>query len=868
MGESVDIEFGLFLDHAPWGHGNSALGSVRLGPRGLTQLLQTRLGLGRPEAVHTRRVNQFKARLASAATPDAWFHDSWATDPWSTAVELLDARDEIVSHGWSGTVPDDASDRLRALAALEISPLPLDSASADDVVEILAELENPPAGKWPPGITSITPQHPWESFPAIWQKILLQLQRRGVILGSPPSDMAGAPSVYSLTTTTEWEAAEHAARWLASGDNSGVAVVAGTGTAVLDHALARWGLPRLGIGNPTKLRVIDQIIPLFFNVIWAPADVQLLAEFMSLPISPVRRSAARKVLHALTQQPGTGGDAWTKALAEISNSDNLGPTVAAELDELFNSSLLTEGEATGADVAERAAWLSTRLRSHLHRHPELDSCLSQLAELTALLDDSEHVSRLDIRRMLNSVLPARPSTLVTGEASHWQVVRSPVEIAGDVDTILWWGCQDEGGRHQRYWSPDEQDALAVTGVILPDPAHLAEVKTSLTVAAARRCGTLLLFRASEINGEPTRPHPVVDAVAFELGTDAVDFAVEEKSLTRGNVWQLAGRRTLMATVSPRTVEAPSAVHSAGAKPEFIPPTVSYTQLSTLIGCSMKWVLAKQARLKVADAQSVPTGNSMIGTLVHRIVEELFTELHTENLAVPTAEQVVTTLHALVPNYASELLLPGKGSKLAGLEPVIVKSVITLFSTLQKAGIAIHAMEQKIAKSLVVSVNGESKTIPMTGSIDLVASDPAGRPVVVDLKWTNHSRYKYEEVAEGQAMQLVLYQWALADMKSTEPDGAAAYYLLKQGEFASASPLFGPSLTATQTGAETWRKSVRAAEFSLSEVANGRFAAAGRDDFIAVHEPERAAAAGDRLYQKAQCSFCDFSVLCGLKGDLS
>jgi hypothetical protein len=140
--------------------------------------------------------------------------------------------------------------------------------------------------------------------------------------------------------------------------------------------------------------------------------------------------------------------------------------------------------------------------------------------------------------------------------------------------------------------------------------------------------------------------------------------------------------------------------------------------------------------------------------------------------------------------------------------------------------------------------------------------------VVDLKWTNHSRYKYEEVAEGQAMQLVLYQWALADMKSAEPDGAAAYYLLKQGEFASASPLFGPPLTVTQTGAETWRKSVRAAEFSLSEVANGRFAAAGRDDYIAVYEPERAAAAGDRLYQKAQCNFCDFSVLCGLKGDLS
>ena len=49
---------------------------------------------------------------------------------------------------------------------------------------------------------------------------------------------------------------------------------------------------------------------------------------------------------------------------------------------------------------------------------------------------------------------------------------------------------------------------------------------------------------------------------------------------------------------------------------------------------------------------------------------------------------------------------------------------------------------------------------------------------------------------------------------------------------------------------------------------GRVLAAGRQELGSPAEQRDTATADGRLYQKPPCNFCDFSALCGLKGDLS
>jgi hypothetical protein len=149
-------------------------------------------------------------------------------------------------------------------------------------------------------------------------------------------------------------------------------------------------------------------------------------------------------------------------------------------------------------------------------------------------------------------------------------------------------------------------------------------------------------------------------------------------------------------------------------------------------------------------------------------------------------------------------------------------------------------------------------------------------VVVDLKWTGRDKYRLDEVREGRAVQLALYQWALDDGADpdgpADPDRPAAYYLLKQGTFASTHEAFGNPLQAARTPGQLWQQTVRAASFSVTEVVNGRISAGPRLDqeLAAAGEPAGAALAeaAGRLYGKPPCRFCKFDTLCGLKGDFS
>ncbi|MHA7223103.1 PD-(D/E)XK nuclease family protein [Arthrobacter sp. RHLT1-20] len=892
QGDDVNVLFGLYLDRAPWAYCDSALGEVRLGPLGLTQLLQTRLGLTGPDARHSTRIRQYMARLAEVDTPTAWFHGSVSVDPWSTAIDLLNQRDELVVNGWSGVVPPGSSAKLHALASLEQNPLPLDRAFADYPLELIHELESDATANWPLGISRLELQHPRISFPAIWGRLINALERRGVNVTDPAPHTGPVGDVTVLVAKTEWEAAEHTARWLASAANPGTdrsAVVASASTSLLDQELQLRGLPRLGVSSRSRWRAVDQIIPLFFNVIWAPVDVQLLSEFLNLPVSPVRRGAGRQLLRALAAQPGTGGEAWLAALQEISSDETLGPDMAAELDLLLSAGLLADdGTVSGSAVVERARWLRTQLSRRVQIYPQLESVLSQLNEFTALIDGPEPVTSKTLARILESVIPASGSPISSGEAAPWVTLRSLAELCDDVDTLVWWACQDDGQARARHWDASELRALQTIGVELPDPAALAELELAVAVEAARRCKRLLLVRAAEISGEPTKAHPVLSSLAFSVlpvplpGTadenkKAVEqtikaFTVTPADLVHDGVWHLAGRTAALTPVQPAPARLFPASHELGPRPAFMPDKLSYSQLSNLIGCSLKWVLEKKGRIKVGAAQSVPTGNTMIGTLVHRVVEELFGELHAANRAVPTPAEVQAKLDELVPHYASELLLPGRGSKLAGLRPVVEHSVIKLFKTLQTQGVYIRATEHKFDKPASFNVNGAQTEVQVSGSIDILAADQQTEPVVIDLKWTNRSKYRREEITEGNAMQLALYHWALDDgpdpMSTVAEDAAMSYYMLKQGEFASTSTLFGPALASPASSRGTWQRSVRAAEFSISEVVSGRVLAAGRQEMGSSDEQRDTATADGRLYQKPPCNFCDFSALCGLKGDLS
>ena len=60
------------------------------------------------------------------------------------------------------------------------------------------------------------------------------------------------------------------------------------------------------------------------------------------------------------------------------------------------------------------------------------------------------ITRLELQ---HPATPASGSSLSGGEATPWVTLRSLAELCDDLDTVIWWGCQDDGQARSRLWSP-------------------------------------------------------------------------------------------------------------------------------------------------------------------------------------------------------------------------------------------------------------------------------------------------------------------------------------------------------------------------------------------------------------------------------
>src|SRR5699024_8018915 len=373
---------------------NSTGTTVVTGPFGLLGVLQTRLGTTRPTVSRPIRIAQYRTLMAEADHP--WYRRSFATDPWNTAHHLLRLRDDAVEAGWQPATESEIHPdhpRLDALTAVEdlviLGPVHDPTATlapgrADDLREVLALIRRH-GPNWPLGIEAIEIQDHRNDLPHTWQAILEGLEAAGVtITESPPK--TGVPDLTVVRGRDEWSTAEAAARWLANTtDHDRLCIIAGDSTAVLDHELARRGIPTLGIARSSATSPSGQVLPVFLSAVLPPTDIRRVAECLSLsfgdsdPESPattlVPRSVATTLLTALTQEPGISGDpdsAWMKALQDLQSradtSDKI-RTKAAETARTIDHHLrvsppvIDNGLIDLTTLQPALDWLASRLKA-------------------------------------------------------------------------------------------------------------------------------------------------------------------------------------------------------------------------------------------------------------------------------------------------------------------------------------------------------------------------------------------------------------------------------------------------------------------------------------------------------------------------
>ena len=119
----MKIIFGWHLDgptypETPDG-GAFAIDAAVVGPLGLLNVLETRLGINGPSTPAALRIAQYLSRLRAVDDGDKFFSASLAADGWATARLLLSWRDELVAAGWSSGSVSWGSQRLAAMALAE-----------------------------------------------------------------------------------------------------------------------------------------------------------------------------------------------------------------------------------------------------------------------------------------------------------------------------------------------------------------------------------------------------------------------------------------------------------------------------------------------------------------------------------------------------------------------------------------------------------------------------------------------------------------------------------------------------------------------------------------------------------------------------
>lgn len=909
----MKILFGMHLDGAVWSRQAASMGEVRTGPLGLLSILETRLGLSGLPVHPVKRIDEYMKRITQIDHESAWFHKSFSVDPWSTARQLLEWRDELIEGGWDGNQVAAVSPRLIALSDLENVCIPLSAGRSDRLREVIRRLEQ----NCKVQIDSIELVEPGEILPPVWQQLLEQLQNQGTYVckrqepagREPTNNLACTQAVFDgtvcnktlfprddslilLEAENEWEAAEHLALWLASlpEANDRVTIICGCDTDILDQALRRHGLPRLGRSEASRWREIQQVLPLMIANAWKPVDIGLLAELLSLTESPLPRWVCRTLLAAVNEEPGVGGKAWNEALESIEAKrkeeleEKKDPwkeeTAKAYVKEVHNM-LVEERYDPAEGIPEEnlrkrcqkvIEWLGWRLSGD----SMLVEVVSQARQLQELSLGKGKIPRITLERMLDTIIGAGSyADDSCEEAASWQVVDHPGQITDPCGEIIWWGFNDPLTKSPAYWTAHERSDLMAAGVQIEESKVFRSREASAWkqgfIHAENR---FLAVYIGRMDGEEVFHHPFWDTICYaadQAGNNPAEGEVLACLVKKCNnydclkEWEFAGRKQTLEEVPGEKPAEYIATHTVPSSVVKVPSQLSYSQMGTMIACPMKWAMQYHAGLRLSASQTIPSSNQMLGTLCHRIVEELYSSgrrWNPDDAAIETGR----LYDELLPAMASELMLEGNAIENLRCRAGIIEAVRQLVESINRLNLTVEKTEAPL--------RGQLNDIPFVGNADLVLRDEKGQPFVLDLKWSYSSKYYRQEVEEGSALQLAVYAWML---RTAEPalDVHTGYFMLAQGQIISDSSLLADDATASSRPLEeVWNIAVSALNHDLKQLGDGLIEARGVKELLAQEEYGKTeeeisemlkeeCLANGLLYRKPLCRYCDYSRLCGL-----
>jgi len=911
----MHVIFGFELDTGsypdPLGAAPARQGVVVLGPAGLIGLLETQLGLSGKRAPQAVRIGQYLRRLRAAEDGKFFYSRSLQADPWSTAKHVLAWRDELILSGWQGVLPKNPPRRLTELAIVEnLQEIELAPGLGDRLAKIFSALAS---GKQL-SIRRLELVEPLEFLPSRWGKLLSCLAQRNIQLAGIPGinpqavcnhqeaqdlqtlqqallnkqprqgAVKGDWSLCLLEGANELEVSETLASWLEefSGNLAEVLVVRGDGSPVLDDVLHSHNLPALGRESRSRWRTALQVLPLRLSLSWRPFDPQRLLEMLTLPKSPIPNWVARRFEQALREHPGIGGPKWQEAWEAIrsayaSRAEEFGSDTQPRksFEELRQDLQFWLGEhryhpdagmevAFIQDICSRVAqWASSRGGRENDPLLMAAAAIADDVATAAAATGLESITRPQLDRILDSAIgPGLEDPDSVPEAAAWSQVKTPGQVWGGADAIVWWNFTAAGIEQLRPpWTKAEIAVLGSVGVHLEDirRTRLRQAK-SWRQPVLRASQQLILCVPKTLTNEPVAPHPFWDEIRSVLNLKAAD--VQRISFDCGDLWK-TGAPTIAGEVVRRqsqSVTAPPMPPREWRVPNLELPSrdrESATSMQQMIQCPLSWVFKYVLRLYPGDLMALPEDSQALGNLAHTIIPLLIAP---PDLPDPEAvqEQAMLLFDQYVPMMAASLAHPGRDLERLRYRTLMGMAVGTLCQHLRSTNLRVMGFETTRERDFQ-----EDRTFE--GRVDLLLASEQDQSLILDLKWSRRARYKRDELKEGKALQLAAYSWLLEPEAGCYPPGG--YYLLAQGELVVSACQFLPDhyVFPDVDLKVVWQQGIKAYNQRLRELQSGTVVAAGVPAASLEEGEAHSEDLGsleDVLALEPNCRWCDYRNLCG------
>ncbi|RAS31907.1 PD-(D/E)XK nuclease family protein [Paraburkholderia bryophila] len=794
----MHIILGLNLDSRLGPSRKDALDQPVVGPMGLLGLLETWLGLSRPEVSAAQRVTSYLGHLRWQTAQPRFYGRSLEADGVGTSAKLLSWRDEWRMGGWDGTAPTDSPQRLREMAEVEHSAMGnIPPGEAERLVAVLAPLE---AERTP--IESVLLVDPLDSFPRLWREVLSclpdvrewqpepqgdgllrELQQHAleaVVHGElcPLVNPIADGSVVLVQASTR-EAAEH---WLSAYCRQTAAdrlLVCGSDGDSVDATMVATGGASSGFRHTSSLRPALQALGLALEMCWDPVDIGYLVEFLSHPIGPFRRKARVRLAKAVAEQPGIGGGAWESAKQEIRVEEN-GDSILEDI------AFWLEGERwnrdTGAPVDAllvRVEKLAGALRKRLADNGLLNATLGAAIEQCAAVRDgllelknqgAPNITPRVVEQLLEHATPASAGNpFAPAQVGCLRAESDTAACIEPADEVIWWMPSTPQLPPPLHWTKSELEAFSSLGVEVRNPQR------ELELLARQWLRPLLAARRQFIMVLPppgAEEHPVRQLLLKlwpDLMKHRVDLDAQVESELVGTLAE-----NLKHTALPPT---PRALDLDG--PITLPTTdQSYTSISELFNAPALYAFKRIARMRPASILEARDGNNLLGTLAHRVFEKFFQQADCLNW---TDEQAVTwfrdNVDSLLRTEGAVLLMHGAGVGQQRFKSVCEHAIRSMMRHLRAA------CARRVYTELPVA--GQLGHVPLIGKIDLLVELPGGNVVALDMKWRG-DKYYAATLLDGQHLQLALYSSLYQQQTGVTP-AALGYFIFESGAMYVSAP---------------------------------------------------------------------------------